>query len=210
MISFLNESKTLVILDAGHGVTTPGKRSPIWSDGSQLMEYEFNRKITHYIYEFLKAAGISCIVITNDDTDIPLKNRVSSINSLYDSNKSKYFVYAVSIHGNAADNVPSANGIEVYTTKGITKSDSIAEQFVIELSKLGWNIRADFSDGDKDKEEDFYILKNTTCPSILTENGFYTNREECRKMLDDYWRKKIALAHVDAIQAIENKHKKNI
>ena len=129
MISFLTESKTLVILDAGHGVTTPGKRSPVWSDGSQLMEYEFNRKITHYIYEFLKAAGISCIVITNDDTDIPLKNRVSSINSLYDSNKSKYFVYAVSIHGNAADNVPSANGIEVYTTKGVTKSDSIAEKW---------------------------------------------------------------------------------
>lgn len=30
-----------VILDNGHGKETPGKRSPIWGDGSQLFEWEF-------------------------------------------------------------------------------------------------------------------------------------------------------------------------
>ena len=87
------------------------------------------------------------------------------------------------------------------------------------IKKTNWMLQGQFSnlvdakrwiEKSTYKEEDFYILKNTTCPSILTENGFYTNKEECRKMLDDYWRKKIALAHVNAIQVIENKYKKNI
>jgi len=34
-----------VILGAGHGIETKGKRSPIWTDGTQLMEYEFNRDV---------------------------------------------------------------------------------------------------------------------------------------------------------------------
>ena len=33
-------------------------------------------------------------------------------------------------------------------------------------------MRADLSDGDFDKEENFYILKHTNCPAIFTENFF--------------------------------------
>ena len=28
-----------VILDNGHGKDTPGKRSPVWTDGAQLFEW---------------------------------------------------------------------------------------------------------------------------------------------------------------------------
>ena len=34
-----------VLLDNGHGENTPGKRSPKWSDGSQLFEWEYAREI---------------------------------------------------------------------------------------------------------------------------------------------------------------------
>ena len=34
-----------ILLDNGHGNDTPGKRSPIWPDGSQLLEWQFNRDI---------------------------------------------------------------------------------------------------------------------------------------------------------------------
>ena len=37
--------KPIVILDNGHGEETAGKRSPVWGDGSQLFEWEFNRDI---------------------------------------------------------------------------------------------------------------------------------------------------------------------
>ena len=41
-------------------------------------------------------------------------------------------------------------------------------------------IRTDFSDGDPDFEESFYILRHTTCPAVLVENFFYDNQEDLR------------------------------
>ena len=201
----LTNSKTLVILDNGHGIDTPGKRSPIWSNNTQLFEWKFNRDIVDYIIQYLEVANISYIKLVEESQDISLKDRVARINSIYKENKDKYKVYLVSVHGNAADNAPTANGIEVFTSIGETKSDIIAEVFYEKLKNLGWKMRPNRSNKGG-KEENFYILKNSHCPAILTENGFYTNEEECKKMLDFYWQKEIALAHYKAIQDIEFKN----
>ena len=40
-----HQKRYLWLLDNGHGETTPGKRSPIFDDGRQLFEYEFNRAV---------------------------------------------------------------------------------------------------------------------------------------------------------------------
>jgi N-acetylmuramoyl-L-alanine amidase len=203
MTEKLFPSKTLVIIDAGHGIDTAGKRSPVWADGTQLREYKYNRLLAEFFSQYLDLAEISHIVLQNDDVDTPLSSRVATINSLYVKHKSKYFVYLVSLHGNAADGAPSANGIEVFTSKGETKSDAIATKYFDSLSTLGWKMRTDTSDGDADKEDNFYILKNTNCPAILTENGFYTNKNECDKMNDYKWQKKIAMCHFNGAKAVE-------
>lgn len=197
-------SKTLVILDAGHGIDTPGKRSPIWSNNTQLFEWKFNRDIVDSIIGYLQVANISYVKLIEESQDISLKERVDRINTIYKENKDKYKVYLISIHGNAADNAPTANGIEVFTSIGETKSDTIAEVFYSKLKNLGWKMRSNRSNKGG-KEENFYILKNSHCPAVLTENGFYTNEEECKKMLEFYWQKQIALAHYKAIQDIEFK-----
>ena len=198
-------SKTLVILDAGHGIDTPGKRSPVWSNGTQLFEWKFNRNIVDYIIGYLEVANISYVKLIEESQDISLKERVDRINSIFKEYKDKYKIYLVSIHGNAADNAPTANGIEVFTSIGETKSDTIAEVFYSKLKNLGWKMRPNRSNKGG-KEENFYILKNSHCPAVLTENGFYTNEEECKKMLEFYWQKEIALAHYKAIQDIEFKN----
>ena len=197
-------SKTLVILDAGHGIDTPGKRSPIWSNNTQLFEWKFNRDIVDSIIGYLQVANISYVKLIEESQDISLKERVDRINTIYKENKDKYRVYLISVHGNAADNAPTANGIEVFTSIGETKSDTIAEVFYSKLKNLGWKMRPNRSNKGG-KEENFYILKNSHCPAVLTENGFYTNEEECKKMLEFYWQKEIALAHYKAMQDIEFK-----
>ncbi len=40
-------------------------------------------------------------------------------------------------------------------------------------------------------------------PAILTENGFYNNKEEVADLMKDSFRQKIADAHIDAILEIE-------
>ena len=198
-------SKTLVILDAGHGIDTPGKRSPIWSNNTQLFEWKFNRDIVDYIIQYLQVANISYVKLVEETQDISLKERVDRINSIFKEYKDKYKIYLISVHGNAADNTPTANGIEVFTSIGETKSDTIAEIVYEKLKNLGWKMRPNRSNKGS-KEENFYILKNSHCPAVLTENGFYTNEEECKRMLDYYWQKEIALAHYKAIQDIEFKN----
>lgn len=201
MLKNLFQSRTLVLLDAGHGVDTPGKRSPIWKDGTQLFEWEFNRYIVDKISQYLTASRIANIKLIATDNDVPLSERSNLVNNLYHKYKKDYFVYLYSIHGNAYKN-EKVNGIEAFTTVGLTVSDTIADITLQELAKLGWNMR--YSGKTKlNKDLDYWILKKTNCPSIITESGFYTNYEECKKMLDPYWRNQIALAHIRAAVKIE-------
>lgn len=201
MLKNLFQSRTLVLLDAGHGIDTPGKRSPIWKDGTQLFEWEFNRYVVDKISQYLNASLISNVKLVTEDKDVSLPERCELVNELFEQYKKDYFVYLISIHGNAADS-PRANGIEAFTTVGNTICDTIADITFKELETLGWNMR--FNNKTKlNKDLNFWILRNTKCPSILTESGFYTNEEECKKMMDIFWRNKISLCHVNACVKVE-------
>ncbi len=60
--------------------------------------------------------------------------------------------------------------------------------------------RSDTIDGDVDKEADYYVLKNTHMPAVLTENFFMdTLNPDCEIMMSTEGRIKIALAHYNAI-----------
>ena len=65
-----------ILIDNGHGKETPGKRSPVWPDGSQLYEYEFNRDIARRVYAVLTARGVDCELIVSEICDISLAERV--------------------------------------------------------------------------------------------------------------------------------------
>ena len=180
-----------ILLDNGHGKETPGKRSPIWLDGSQLFFFFFNRDIVKRISRELRVLGVDTRVVVPEDTDIPLGERCKRVNR-YGKD-----ALLISIHANAG----GGTGWECYTTPGQTKSDFFAnilcEQAKLDLSE--WKMRFDYTDKDPDKEESFYILKNTICPAILTENFFMDNERDCRFIMSEIGRQRIATMHVQAI-----------
>lgn len=200
MINITN-SNTLIIIDEGHGRDTPGKRSPLWPDGTQLYEWEFNRFIGKQFMSHLRLNNISYYQIVPETIDINLNERKRRVEECYKRFKNNYYVYCVSIHGNAAED-SRANGIEVFTSHGKDDSDVIAQVYLERLGELGWKMRYDKTDGDLDKEANFAMVK-LSCPSILTENGFYSNEQECKKMLSLQWRNRIAYAHYLAAKSIE-------
>jgi N-acetylmuramoyl-L-alanine amidase len=199
-------SKYLWLLDPGHGgilngeYQTAGKRSPVWEDGSQYFEGEGNRDIVNRILKLCKESGIDAIDIVSSNRDISLSERVARANALNSVRKCIY----VSIHSDAFSQ-ESANGYSVYTSKGNTKSDEIAEIFIenMEIFFPDRKLRKDTSDGDKDKEANFYVLKNTDCPAILIENFFMTNKQECKLLMSKEGKSKIALSHFKSISSIE-------
>lgn len=192
--------KPIVLLDNGHGKDTAGKRSPVWSDGSQLFEWEFNRDIVRRISEKLEADGIPYRILVPEETDISLTERARRANEIAKENNGK--AYVLSIHANAG----GGTGWEVYTSPGQTPSDAIATVFFEEAGREfvpdGWRMRSDYSDGDPDKEANFAILTKTTCPAILTENFFIDTEKDCRFIMSEDGRERIANMHVAAIKRV--------
>lgn len=208
MDNIFGESKYIYILDPGHGgllngeYQTKGKRSPIWSDGSVYYEGVGNRIIAEKVANRLEEMGIDFAYTVNpkDPTDLSLPKRVEYINKLPYKNK-----ILVSIHSNGAG-APQAEGWEIYTSVGETTSDKIATIFYNRFQDkfMDRKFRKDTKDGDVDKEANFYIIKNTTCPAVLLENFFHTNEYECKNILmSEEGQNKIVNAIVESISFIE-------
>lgn len=195
----LNNSAMVVILENGHGVDCAGKRSPIWGDGSQLLEWEFNRDIVSRLSEMLLRSGIPYEVLVPEMSDVPLSERCRRANEIYDRNNGHCFL--ISIHANAG----GGSGIEVYTSRGETNADGIAFEIFNQLDEefgKEWPMRADWADGDPDKEEDFYILSHTKCPAVLVELFFMDNEKDCRFILSGEGRQRCASAIYKAIRNV--------
>ena len=188
-----------ILIDPGHGIDTPGKRSP---DGL-FREYLWNRQVADLILEGLLSAGVDASLVVTETNDVSLKNRVNRVNTICNRLGASN-VLLVSVHANAAGNGSAwmnARGWSCYTSKGKTKSDQVAECLydAFEEEFQDRKIRKDMSDGDRDWEENFYVLQKSKCPAVLLENFFYDNREECAWMLQEETKKRIASAAVKGI-----------
>ena len=196
-------SKYLWIFDNGHGgvidgvYQTQGKRSPVWPNGEVLYEGEFNRGIVDRLMVLCEANNIDAVNLVATRKDVSLSERVQTANKLAKSSD-KPCIY-VSIHANGFDQ-ESANGWSVYTSNGTTKSDEIAK---ILLDKATAEFPDEYMRGRK--ESNFYVLKNTSMPAILSENFFMTNFDNCHKyLLSENGRDRIAKIHFEMIQQLEN------
>ncbi len=202
-----HKARYLWCLDNGHGKLTSGKRSPVFSlngEDVQFFEYEFNRDIVKRITEVLDEKGVKYfITVPEINVDNFLKERVDRANEKA-SELPKIFV---SIHSNAAPTAPgrdwapdSVRGIETWYYHNSNRGRKIASVFHQHLiDNTGWKNRHLKSRPEKQ----FYVLRKTKMPAILTENGFYNNKEEVKLLMTDKIRQSIADAHIAAILEIE-------
>lgn len=189
----------IVILDNGHGKNTPGKRSV---DGS-LQEWAWARVVTERLEKKLKDNGYNAVRIVTGEYDVPLQERCNLANQYVKKFGASNSCF-ISVHVNAAGNGTkwlNANGWSAYTTPGLTKADSIATKLYESAKKHlpGKRMRIDTTDGDSDIEANFYVLKHTNCPAVLTENLFMDNEQECKFLLSEEGITAIVNLHYDGI-----------
>ena len=156
-----------ILIDNGHGHNTPGKRSP---DG-KFREYAYNREIAKRIVADLIDRGHDAELLVPEDNDISLEERARRVNKICLASGQScptrsgispaptghHNVILISIHINAAGNGSkwtNATGWSVYTCKGQTSSDKLAECLCEAAIKNfpGKRIRTDYSDNDPDWE----------------------------------------------------------
>lgn len=191
--------KYLIVLDAGHGMNTPGKRTPLFEDGTFMHERAFNKAVVEHMQRLLASYDCTVIWVSPEDNDVSLNTRVSRANTHYnnfvkqhgDSNIKAAFV---SIHANANTGTwGSANGIETLYFPGridSLKFAQIVQQHMIEHTKLR----------DRGiKTGNFAVIRDIVCPSILCECGFMDYKPEAILLKSDNYRQTCAKAIVKGI-----------
>ena len=197
-----------ILIDNGHGIQTKGKRSP---DG-KLLEYAYTRELARQIVKILQSRDYDAELLVPEDDDIPLSERVRRVNEIcltYEPScpapTGHPNVILISLHLNAAGDGTkwmNATGWSCYTCKGQTESDRLADCLYKAAEQILKNqvIRTDYArDGDPDWEEDFYILRHTLCPAVLTENFFQDSLSDIQFLQNEAGRKAIVDTHVEGI-----------
>ena len=190
----------VVILDAGHGKDTPGKCAP----DKSLYEWQWTREIVAMLCERLYGLeNIQTVILVPEEHDVPLKERVQRVNTIYhDAKIAGKEVLLISIHINAAGHGTwnKASGWSVWVSNNASeKSKKFAQISYREAVSMGLK-------GNRvvPKENywtsNFYILKNTPCPAVLTENMFQDNKYDVEFLLSEEGKEKIVSLHFNAIK----------
>ena len=200
--------QTHVLIDAGHGSNTPGKGSPYSLSGTlpaiEFREWKWTREIADRIVSELRCRGIEANLLVTEQYDVSLLERVKRVNEkcrMYGKDN----VLVISIHNNALgmgdkwEN--NARGWSVWTSVGQTKSDLLAEYLFTRAKEnfKDMRLRSDVTDNDNDCESQFYILRKTLCPAVLTENFFMTAEEDLKYILSNKGKDAIVATHIQGI-----------
>lgn len=182
-----------IVLDAGHGINTAGKRCLKSIDPNQTREWTLNDRICDKIESYLTAyEGYSVLRVddTTGEKDIALATRVTN------ANKFGADVY-ISVHHNAGINGGSGGGVMAFT---YTKVDATTTSWQTDLYNA--IISATGLKGNRATplgKADFYVLRKTTMPAVLLECGFMDSTADTPVILTETYADKVAKAIVDVI-----------
>lgn len=162
-----------IAIDAGHGLHTPGKRTP---DGER--EWTFNNEVVKAAIEELGNYHSVDILRLDDPTgktDVPLKARTNRANAWRAD-------LLVSVHHNAMTGKWGAHGgVETFTYEPVSsnpKSKALADKVHPKIvSAMGISSRGI-------KGANFHMLRASNMPAILTEGGFMDSTVDIKKMRD--------------------------
>lgn len=191
----MDNKKFLVIVDAGHGVETPGKRSP---DGRHR-EYRWCRRVARLIADGLVAYGIDAVMAVPEETDVPLRERCRRVAALAAGRDA----VLVSVHNNASGNGASwgeACGWSAFVAPNASaRSKRLAACLFEEARKAGvLGNRATPPCGYWTAS--LAICRDTPCPAVLTENMFQDNRGDVAFLSSQKGIDTIVGLHVEAIR----------
>jgi len=179
----------VIVVDPGHGGIDPGVVGK-----SGALEKDINLAVGKRLAANLGQAGAMVLMTRETDTDLSdpstvgvmakkredLKRRVAL------ANDHKADLY-ISVHVNS---FPSADrrGAQTFVQPKSAESKKAAQFIQMELSSLLKNT-------DRlTNEVDFYITRNTSMPTVITEIGFMTNDSEEKLLQDLAYQGKVAWA----------------
>src|SRR5690625_3255077 len=184
----------VIAIDAGHGINTPGKRTP-----DDEREWSFNSIVAQSIIDNLKKYRGVKTVRLDDPTgkrDVPLQERTNKANNANAD-------ILVSCHHNAnTGKWGNWTGTETYYYPGSTKGKQLAQALHPSVVKA-YGLR------DRGiKSANFHMLRESRMPAILIEGGFMDSTIDIKKLRDKKVLKQAGKNLADAIANYFNLNKK--
>jgi N-acetylmuramoyl-L-alanine amidase len=184
-----------IVVDAGHGINTPGKRTP-----DDEREWSFNNKVAKaFIAELKKYEGVKILRVDDatGKTDISLEDRTDKANA-FDAD-----VY-VSFHHNAnTGKWGTWTGTETFVHPNASaKSKKLASLVHAEIVKA-------YKLKDRGiKTDNFHVLRETGMPAILLEGGYMDSKIDIVKLRDDKVLKNAGIGAAKAVATFGGLKKK--
>lgn len=179
-------------IDAGHCLSTAGKRCSRELDPSQTREWVLNDRVADALAIYLKNAGHTVYRVDDEDgsSEVSLQNRVYRANTL------KVDGY-ISIHHNAGINNGSGGGTVVYTAKNCDARSTQLQKAIYKHAVNRANLKGDRANGTP--SHNYYVLVNTVMVSVLVECAFMDSSTDIKYILNPEWSKKMALGIAEGI-----------
>ncbi len=197
-----------IVLDAGHGKNTAGKRCLKALDKNETREWVLNSRICDLIEKKLKSYSGYELLRVDDTTgkiDVALKDRVKKAN---DFGADVYF----SLHHNAhPEDKVGANGgsgsgiLSIVYTNASAKSKEYQKMLYDALIKET-GLKGDRT--DPMPKQNLYVLHHTTMPAVLLELGFMDGYKDVPIILTDEYAENCAKAIVSVLVKIGSLTKK--
>ena len=190
--------KYRVVIDAGHGGADPGK---VGIEGS--LEKDINLQIAFRLKEFLEAQDVEVIMTRSDEKGLYAEDE--SNKKIQDMKRRVKIIeqsapdLVISIHQNSYPE-ESVKGAQVFYYEGSSQGKLLAE-----FLQRRFLISVDAGNKRQAKGNDsYYLLKKTSCPIVIVECGFLSNREEAEKLKDALYQERVAWAiHMGVLQFLE-------
>lgn len=174
----------ILCIDPGHGGYDPG------AVGNGLKEKDLTLDICLKLKSLLEYNGITSI-LTREADYAPghlnnLNGELSARVKIAEAAKADLFV---SVHINAG----GGTGVEVLISGTGGRAETAANKVLPYLVQVGgWRNRGV-------KTQNVFVLRETSMPAILTENGFIDHVTDALKLKDSNFRQSLAVAHAKGI-----------
>jgi len=186
-----SESPITVVIDAGHGGEDGGA---VGVNG--VYEKDVNLAIALMLNDILRINGIETVMTRSEDILLYDKNsdyhgqkKVQDLMSRRRIAEGYDKAVFVSIHMNAFPE-EKYSGLQVYYSQNNEGSEKLAEdiQTAAKETIMPTNTRR-----CKAADNSIYLLDRLNCPAVMIECGFLSNPEECERLSDRSYQRKLAM-----------------
>ena len=177
----------LVVIDPGHGGSDTGAIGP-----HNVMEKNVTLAISKELRNLLTNAGATVIMTRTTDKDVAYAgadDKEELATRVAIANKANADLF-VSIHADSFSDLAGGTTTYSYDTKDASIAPLVQANLVAQLKLSDRGVQ----------QSDFYVLKNTNMPAILTEAAFISNPKEEKLLTNSSFDKKVAVGIYNGIK----------